>query len=61
MDVLTRLVEVVNTNNNPVYLPFSNDEKDTRVIPPKGKTTYRMTQGQIELLKATKLQYNIKG
>lgn len=61
MSTIIKLVEVVNNNNFPVYLQQSKDPKDTMVIPPKGRSSFRMTEEQIEYLKKTKLQFNIKG
>lgn len=60
MNKIIKLVEVVNNNNFPVYLQQSKDTKDTMVIPPKGRSSFRMTEEQLEFLKKTKLQFNIK-
>jgi|JFJP01.1.fsa_nt_gi hypothetical protein len=58
---IIKLVEIVNTNNSPTYLPMSIDERDTIVVPPKGTMTLKLTDAQIEKLKNTKLQFKIKG
>lgn len=61
MNSVTRLVKIVNSNNFPVYLSLSDNEKDTQVFPPKGSCTMLMTEDQFVRLQKTKLTYNTKG
>lgn len=57
---IKKVVEIINQKDHPVYLPQSDNPKEDKIIPAHGRVTYMMSPKQLEYLKASLLQFNIK-